>query len=154
MPGPTLYLFDGYNLMHAGGIEDVRELTDLLASFVALRGARGVLVFDGVGPETAHGPLEVRYAPNADTLIERLAADHRGRGGVVPRLVRRRRQGHERAAGLQAELEDLPAGSRADPARREPPLGDRRAARRRHAGETGTAPPQPRVLNLCKALVS
>jgi predicted RNA-binding protein with PIN domain len=77
MPGPTLYLFDGYNLMHAGGIEDVRELTDLLASFVALRGARGVLVFDGVGPETAHGPLEVRYAPNADTLIERLAADHR-----------------------------------------------------------------------------
>ena len=44
---PTLYLFDGYNLLHAGGYEDPRELRDSLASFVALKGARGVLVFDG-----------------------------------------------------------------------------------------------------------
>jgi predicted RNA-binding protein with PIN domain len=74
---PTLYLFDGYNLLHAGEFEDARELVDRLASFVALRGARGVVVFDGVGEERAHGPLEVRYAPHADALLERLAAEHR-----------------------------------------------------------------------------
>jgi predicted RNA-binding protein with PIN domain len=78
MADPTLYLFDGYNLLHAGSFADTRELVDRLASFVALRGARGVVVFDGVGEETAHGPLEVRYAPHADALLERLAAEHRG----------------------------------------------------------------------------
>jgi predicted RNA-binding protein with PIN domain len=77
VPEPTLYLFDGYNLLHAGGRTDVRELTDELASFVALRGARGVVVFDGVGEEYEAGPLSVRYAPHADTMLERLAADHR-----------------------------------------------------------------------------
>jgi predicted RNA-binding protein with PIN domain len=75
---PTLYLFDGYNLLHAGGFEDARELRDTLASFVALRGARGVLVFDGVGVDETRGPLEVRYAEHADTLLERLAAEQRG----------------------------------------------------------------------------
>jgi predicted RNA-binding protein with PIN domain len=77
VPEPTLYLFDGYNLLHAGDFEDVRELTDQLASFVALRGARGVVVFDGVGEERDLGPLQVRYAAHADALIERLAAEHR-----------------------------------------------------------------------------
>ena len=77
MAEPTLYLFDGYNLLHAGPFEDPRELVDRLASFVALHGARGVVVFDGVGEEQVHGPLEVRYAPNADALLERLAAEHR-----------------------------------------------------------------------------
>jgi predicted RNA-binding protein with PIN domain len=74
---PTLYLFDGYNLLHAGDFEDVRQLTDQLASFVAMRGARGVVVFDGVGEDRELGPLEVRYATHADALIERLAAEHR-----------------------------------------------------------------------------
>ena len=78
MPEPTLYLFDGYNLLHAGSFADQRELVDRLASFVALQGARGVVVFDGVGDERVHGPLEVRYAPHADALLERLAAEHRG----------------------------------------------------------------------------
>ena len=71
---PTLYLFDGYNLLHAGEFEDPRELVDALASFVAVQGARGVIVFDGVGEDRAHGPLEVRYADHADALLERLAA--------------------------------------------------------------------------------
>jgi predicted RNA-binding protein with PIN domain len=74
---PTLYLFDGYNVLHAGEYRDSRELVDQLASFVALKGARGVVVFDGVGEERVHGPLEVRFAPHADTLLERLAAEHR-----------------------------------------------------------------------------
>jgi predicted RNA-binding protein with PIN domain len=75
---PTLYLFDGFNLLHAGGLGSPEELRDLLASWVAAKGARGVLVFDGHGPDEQHGPLEVRWAANADTLIERLAAEHRG----------------------------------------------------------------------------
>ena len=77
MAEPTLYLFDGHNLLHAGSFGDTRELIDQLASFVALKGARGVVVFDGVGEERTHGPLEVRYAEHADTLLERLAAEHR-----------------------------------------------------------------------------
>ena len=77
MAEPTLYLFDGYNLLHAGPFEDPRELVDRLASFVALHGARGVVVFDGVGEERTHGPLEVRYAPQADALLERFAAENR-----------------------------------------------------------------------------
>ena len=77
MAEPTLYLFDGYNLLHAGEFGDPRELVDLLASFVAMQGARGVVVFDGVGEERAHGPLEVRYVEHADALLERLAAEHR-----------------------------------------------------------------------------
>ncbi len=82
MPEATLYLFDGYNVMHAGDFADVRELKDVLASFVALRGARGVVVFDGVGPDETLGPLEVRYASNADALLERLASEHRDREQV------------------------------------------------------------------------
>jgi len=82
MADPTLYLFDGYNLLHAGSFADARELVDQLASFVALRGARGVVVFDGVGEERTHGPLEVRFAPHADAVLERLAADFRGRERV------------------------------------------------------------------------
>ncbi|HEY2935879.1 MAG TPA: NYN domain-containing protein [Gaiellaceae bacterium] len=77
MPDPTLYLFDGYNVLHAGGFTDVRELRDALASYVAIRGARGVLVFDGVGDDARYGPLEVRYSKNADALLERLAAENR-----------------------------------------------------------------------------
>ena len=82
MPDPTLYLFDGYNLLHAGDYRDVSELVDRLASFVAQQGARGVVVFDGHGDDLDRGPLQVRYAPHADTLLERLAAEHRGREQV------------------------------------------------------------------------
>ena len=77
MAEPTLYLFDGYNLLHAGGFVDVRELRDALASFVAVKGARGIVVFDGGGDDETRGPLDVRYAEHADTLLERLAAENR-----------------------------------------------------------------------------
>jgi predicted RNA-binding protein with PIN domain len=79
MAEPTLYLFDGHNLLHAGGFADAAAVVDTLASFVGLRGARGVVVFDGAGADREIGPLAVRYAPHADTLLERLAAEHRGR---------------------------------------------------------------------------
>lgn len=74
---PTLFLFDGYNLMHAGGFETREELVDRLAGYVAARGVRGVVVFDGVGEERMLGRLAVRFAKDADALIERLAADRR-----------------------------------------------------------------------------
>jgi predicted RNA-binding protein with PIN domain len=77
VPDPTLYLFDGYNVLHASGLGDRSELIDGLASFVALRGARGVVVFDGAGKDASFGPLEVRFAANADAVLERLAAEHR-----------------------------------------------------------------------------
>lgn len=77
MADPTLYLFDGHNLLHAGSYNDLRQLRDELASFVALKGARGFLVFDGSGADESYGPLEVRYAKNADTMLERLAAENR-----------------------------------------------------------------------------
>ncbi len=72
-----LYLFDGYNLLHAGGFVDERELIDALASYVALHGGRGVVVFDGVGEDVKRGPLEVRFARDADTLLERIAVERR-----------------------------------------------------------------------------
>jgi predicted RNA-binding protein with PIN domain len=83
VPDPTLYLFDGYNLLHAGGGGDGRELVDHLASFVAQQGARGIVVFDGHGQDVERGPLKVRYAKNADTLLERLAAENRDKQQVI-----------------------------------------------------------------------
>ena len=80
---PTLYLFDGSNLFHAGDFRDRDELVDLLASFVAVRGARGVVVFDGSGPERVLGPLTVSYAPHADSVLERLAAERREHESVL-----------------------------------------------------------------------
>jgi predicted RNA-binding protein with PIN domain len=83
MADASLYLFDGYNLLHAGPYVDARELADVLASFVATRGARGVVVFDGGGDDMELGPLSVRFAPDADTLLERLAAESRTLERVV-----------------------------------------------------------------------
>ncbi len=81
-PEPTFYLFDGHNLLYAGKFADPRELEDKLASFVALRGARGIVVFDGVGVTHTLGPLEVRFAEVADYALERLAAELRDRERV------------------------------------------------------------------------
>jgi predicted RNA-binding protein with PIN domain len=77
MAEPTLYLFDGYNLLHAGDFSDRNELVDVLASYVAGKGVRGVVVFDGVGDERDVGPLQVRFTAHADDLLERLAAENR-----------------------------------------------------------------------------
>jgi len=83
MAEPTLYLFDGFNLVHAGGFGSPEELRDLLASWVAAQGARGVLVFDGQGVDERHGALEVRWVEDADALLERLAAEHRNHETVA-----------------------------------------------------------------------
>jgi predicted RNA-binding protein with PIN domain len=113
VPDPTLYLFDGHNLLHAGGFRDLPELVDRLAGFVATQGARGVVVFDGRGDQTAVGGLEVRFAPHADVLLERLAAEHRDREEVClvsSDLAVRGTSGQEvrklSSAGFLRDLED------------------------------------------------
>ena len=82
MADPTLYLFDGYNLLHAGR---VRRRPRARRSARRLRrrprrARRRRLRRRRRGREL--GPLSVRYAPNADTLLERLAAEHRDRERV------------------------------------------------------------------------
>jgi hypothetical protein len=84
MSEPTLYLFDGFNLLHAGGFGSLEELRDLLASWVAAQGARGVLVFDGEGASERRGPLEVRWEQvaivSSDTAV-------RGTAGIEVRKL-------------------------------------------------------------------
>jgi predicted RNA-binding protein with PIN domain len=83
VPEPSLYLIDGYNLLHAAAFDGPEELVDALAGYVALRGARGVVVFDGVGEERTVGALAVRFAQPADALLERLAAERRSEERVL-----------------------------------------------------------------------
>ena len=121
-----LYLFDGYNLLNAGPFRGPEELVDRLAGFVAVSGARGVVVFDGVGRDATVGPLDVRYAASADGLLERLAAEHRDEHDVV--LVStdaeiRRTAGQEVANRTSKDFaQELLA---ADAARRTAPPGTR-----------------------------
>jgi predicted RNA-binding protein with PIN domain len=84
----TVYIVDGYNVLHAlfrgAGKDEIfarRDwLADRLASFAAVRGAKAVLVFDGHGPRSSScvpipgAPVEVCFAGGrftADTLIAR-----------------------------------------------------------------------------------
>ena len=123
MADPTLYLFDGYNLLHAGSYGSRRALVDELASFVALNGARGVLVFDGVGEDTEIGPLSVRFAVHADALLERLAAANRATEVVClvssDAAVRGTAGQEVQKRSSRSFLAELPAAARAQ-ARRSP----------------------------------
>ena len=118
MADPTLYLFDGYNLLHAGDFTEREELVDALASFVASRGVRGVVVFDGVGEEREIGPLSVRFAAHADDVLERLAAEHRASELVCvissDSLVRRTSGQEVRKQTSAAFLADLEPVSHTD----------------------------------------
>lgn len=134
MADPTLYLFDGHNLLHAGPFRSVEELVDRLADFVALQGARGVVVFDGAGQERTVGPLAVQYAPDADAALERLAAEHRshesvclvssdfavrGTSGQEVRTLSSRMFLRELEPARNEEPRPLRVGERLDPATRE-----------------------------------
>jgi len=95
-----LYIVDGYNVLHAlfRGAEKEEIfarrdwLADRLASFAAVRGARAVLVFDGLGPQSSScapikgAPVEVCFAGGrftADTLIARRIAERAADVSVV-----------------------------------------------------------------------
>ena len=111
MAEPPLYLFDGHNILHAGRMREPGELVDRLASFVALRGARGIVVFDGHGRAVDVGALRVLFALPADRLIERLAAEHRATREVhvvsSDRAVRRTAGFEVRHLSAQALLREL-----------------------------------------------
>jgi predicted RNA-binding protein with PIN domain len=94
------YIVDGYNVLHAffpdAGKDELfarRDwLADQLASFVALRGASALLVFDGHGPQSSScvpvkgSPVEVCFAGGrftADTLIARRIAERPADVSVV-----------------------------------------------------------------------
>ena len=96
----TLYIVDGYNVLHAffrgAGKDEIfarRDwLADRLAGFAAVRGAFAVLVFDGHGPRSTTStpikgaPIEVCFAGgkhSADTLIARRIADRPADVSVV-----------------------------------------------------------------------
>jgi predicted RNA-binding protein with PIN domain len=115
MPEVALYLFDGSNLFHAGRFAHRDELVDELASFVAVRGARGVVVFDGVGEDREIGDLSIRFAPDADSVLERLAAEGRAREAVLlvtsDAAVRGTSGQEVRKRGSAAFLADLAAVS-------------------------------------------
>ena len=137
MPEPTLYLFDGWNLLHAGSFKEPTELIDRLASFVGTTGASGILVFDGTGPDERIGPLEIRFAEHADTLLERLAAEHRGSESVCivsSDSVIRGVSGQEvRTVSSQRFLADVEASAHSE--ERPHRLGDRLDERTRAALE-------------------
>jgi len=133
---PTLYLFDGFNLLHAGGFASPEELRDLLASWVAGKGARGVLVFDGHGADESRGPLEVRWAPDARHADRATRGDHRAgsRSRSSPPIWRcAARPGSEvRKLSSRAFLDELLPPSHADPSRRD--LARQARTRRRSHG--------------------
>ncbi|MFQ3680067.1 MAG: NYN domain-containing protein, partial [Pseudanabaenaceae cyanobacterium] len=63
VPPRSLLLVDGYNVIHAwqdlqqlqaqAGLEDARrELSDIVASYIAFRGGEAVLVFDAYNQNT------------------------------------------------------------------------------------------------------
>ena len=149
MPDPTLYLFDGYNVLRAGAFSDPLELVDRLASFVAVRGARGIVVFDGVGADRRVGALEVRYAAHADQLLERLAAGHRERERVclVSSDTAVRGTSGQEVAKLTSKAFVAELGGVRHDEHRRAPLGERVDAETRarlerlRRGESGPGPP-------------
>ena len=141
---PTLYLFDGFNLFHAGEFWSPEELIDVLASFVAERGARGVVgvrrsrrgAADRPSVRPLRGPC--RRPPGA---TRRRASRRRAR---LHRLLGRRRAQGVRPGGAETDVPALPrrlatgATSRAGAARLGKP--GRRSARRGHPRTTRTSP--------------
>ena len=95
---PTIYLIDGYNLLHASGVfggppgpnafaQARRALLDALAELLAEReAARTTVIFDaadaprGLPAAGRHRGIYVRFArdhADADDLIEQLIVEHR-----------------------------------------------------------------------------
>ena len=66
-----------------GRFADRRELVDALASFVATRRARRRRLRRRRATTPSSGRSSVRFAPHADALLERLAAEHRDRERVL-----------------------------------------------------------------------
>lgn len=69
MAEPTLYLFDGYNLLKHRRLHGRTRARRRARELRRAEGARGVLVFDGAGSDERRGSLEIRYTAHADALL-------------------------------------------------------------------------------------
>ena len=128
--------------------DDVRELVDELASFVAVKGARGYLVFDGIGEDRQVGSLTVRYAPDADTLLERLAAEHRHRERVCLVSSDAAVRGTSGQEVAKVASSTFLAEPRAGGARRGGGVASARPARPRDAGQARAVASRPVAVRL------
>lgn len=85
-----------------------------------MQGARGVVVFDGVGEDREVGGLAVRFARDADAVLERLAAERRASEAVLlvtsDATVRRTSGQEVRKRSSAAFLAELAAVSHHEPA--------------------------------------
>ena len=114
---PTLYLFDGYNLLHAGGFDGVprarRRARQLRRRCRALAASSSSTASGADEPTSARS--SVRFAPHADALLERLAAEHRGGERVCLVSSDAAVRGTSGQEVSQAELGDVPARPRRRP---------------------------------------
>ena len=103
MTDETLYIVDGYNVLHAlfrgASKEEIfarRDwLADKLAGFAALRGAQAVLVFDGHGPQSTSASRS-RARPSrcaSPAAVHRRHAHRAPHRRAAGRLTRGRRLG-------------------------------------------------------------
>ena len=95
---------------------------------------------------TRRGPLDVRYAANADALIERLAGENRDRRASLRRVVGRDDPRHGGAAGADDHLAGLPGRvrRRSSSERKRSELADRLDPRRaRRSSDYGVASLKP-----------
>ena len=143
-PSRRLYLFDGSNLLHAGGFADraparrrARELRR--PAWRAWRRSCST----GTARTRRSAGSSVRFAPHADDLLERLAAEQRAGESVLivtsdnAVRVTTGQEVRKRALGL------VPRRARRDRARRTAAEPARRSGRRRDARGTGAAAPGP-----------
>ena len=127
-----LYLFDGYNILHAGNFRDRRELVDRACDFVALpRGARrGRLRRRGGGRRLRRARGSLRPARRlADRAPRRRAPLQRGGLGHLLGPCRPR---HRRAGDAPALVAGVPARARRERSgpHRPPGRGARRSRTR------------------------
>jgi len=71
------------HLYWTGVAADLYRAGDTSLQWLLEEAAAGEIFAAGHGADEEHGPLAVRWAPDADAMIERLAAEHRGNEQVA-----------------------------------------------------------------------
>ena len=104
---PTLYLFDGFNVLRAAGLEDPARADRPARALRRREGARGVFVFDGDRRGAGARPVGGSFRRGRRLVLERLAAENRDKERVLPRLVRLCGARDLRAGGGEALVESV-----------------------------------------------
>ena len=107
MPDPTLYLFDGYNILHAGGFRSPARARRSARGLRRRQGARGIVVFDGAGTteRSAASRCATRRRGRPARAARRRAP---GDGARLPRLLRLDVRGTAGRAVEQRSSSSLP----------------------------------------------